>query len=89
MAMAAYSQPTAPRLPSPAAVSGNSARGMARTMATMSTANDSSSTGRVAMKASPSTTDRSPGAVAGPVGGSAGRRRAAYRATVKMARSVA
>ena len=62
---------------------------MARTMATMSTANDSSSTGRVAMKASPSTTDRSPGVMGGPDGGMAGRRRAAYRAMVKMARSAA
>ena len=87
--MAAYSQPTTPRPPIPAAVSGNRARGMARTMATMSTANDSSSTGRVAMKASPSTTDRSPGEMGGPDGGMAGRRRAAYRAMVKMARSVA
>jgi hypothetical protein len=58
-------------------------------MAAMSTANDSSSTGRVAMKASPSATERSPGAIGAPAGGSAGSRRAAYRAKVKMARSAA
>jgi hypothetical protein len=62
---------------------------MASTMAAMSTANDSSSTGRVAMKASPSTTERNPGTVARPIGGSGGSRRAAYRATVNTARSAA
>jgi hypothetical protein len=33
----------------------------------------------VKMKASPSTTDRSPGVMAAPAGGSAGSRRAVYR----------
>jgi hypothetical protein len=58
-------------------------------MAAMSTANDSSSTGRVAMKASPSATDRSPGLVVGPVGGRAGSLRAAYRAMVNTVKSTA
>ncbi len=76
-ASAANSQPTAASPPSSSARAGNSARGIANTIATMSTAKESSSTGRVAMNASPSKTDRSPGAVVAPSGGSLGRRNAA------------
>ena len=50
IAIALYSQPTAPWTAEPVRrpPSGNSARGIASTIATMSTANDSSSTGVVA-----------------------------------------
>src|SRR3954447_19100305 len=62
IATAANSQPTAPCPPNRSSAAwGNSARGMASTIATMSTANDIRSTGRVQMKARPSTTERSPG----------------------------
>ena len=68
-------------LPAPlnrsSATSGNSARGMASTIATMSTTKDISRTGRVPMKASPASTDRSPGRTVSPSGRIAGSRSAA------------
>ncbi|GAA3127768.1 hypothetical protein GCM10020001_056420 [Nonomuraea salmonea] len=72
--MAEVIQPSASSEPPKrsAVSSGNSALGMARTIAMMSTTNDISSTGLLAMKLSPSITDRSPGLVTTPSGGSAG-----------------
>ncbi len=57
MASAAYSGPTLPwkRV---SATAGNSERGMASTIAAISTRNDITSTGRVPMKRSPSTITR-------------------------------
>ena len=60
--IAANSQPTADGPPNrSSATSGNSARGIANTIAMMSTPNDISSTGRAAMNRSPSMTERRPG----------------------------
>ena len=88
--MAANSQPTAPGPWKRVwAASGNSARGMASTIATMSTAKDISSTGLPAMKLRPSTTDRSPGRTVSPSGGIGGSRNAAYRPTVNKDASMA
>ena len=62
--MAANSQPAAAGPPKrSSATSGNSARGIASTIAAMSTAKDIISTGCRRMKARPATTDRSPGRV--------------------------
>src|SRR5215475_10200781 len=99
IAIAANSQPTAPGPPKRVvATSGNSARGIANTIATMSTANDMSSTRCPAMYRSPPTTERSPTrARAAPpapsrsgraAGGSAGSRSAAYSATVNSTASM-
>ena len=78
MLIAAYSQPAPEGPPNrSSAISGNSARGIANTMATMSTANDISSTDRLLMKRSPSTTERRPGRVRAPSGGTDGSRTAA------------
>ena len=58
-------------------MAGNSARGIASTIAAMSTRKDMISTGRVAMKASPSITERRPSArIAPSVGGIGGSRNA-------------
>src|SRR5512144_868701 len=62
---------------------------MASTIAAMSTANDSSSTGRVPMNASPSRTDRSPAVAVRSSGARAGSRAAAYSATVNRTASTA
>src|SRR5262249_19899354 len=89
-AIAAYSQPTAPGPPNRrSAASGNSARGIASTMAAMSTTNDISSTGRPAMKRRPSTTERSPGRLPPPSGGSRGSLTVAYRPRVNRTASTA
>ena len=76
--MAANSQAALPApLNRSSATSGNSARGMASTIATMSTTKDISRTGRVPMNASPASTDRSPGRTVRPAVASAGSRSAA------------
>jgi hypothetical protein len=54
----------------------------------MSTTNDISSTGRVTMKASPSTTERRPGAPLPDSGGIGGSRSAAYSARVNRIASM-
>lgn len=79
MAIAEVIQPSAIIEPPKrsAVSSGKSARGMANTIAMMSTTNDISSTGLLTMKLRPSQTARAPGRVTSPNGGSGGSLRAA------------
>ena len=69
------------------ATAGNSERGIASTIATMSTRKDMTSTGRVAMNASPSITERSPSLDRVPSGGIGGSRSAEYSAAVNSTAS--
>ncbi len=70
------------------ATAGNSARGIASTIAQMSTRNDMSSTERVPMNASPSTTERSPSLRPEWSGGMDGSRSAEYSAAVNSTPSM-